>query len=163
MNQAHLHLLFNHLPVFGSILGAIVLAYGMRTKSIQTQNASFIVFIISAIGAAVTYLTGEGAEEVIENIQGISESMIEEHEEFALFSFIAILILGVISVIGLVLSSKNSAFSSTLAKVTLILSILSFGLMAKTGNSGGKIRHSELNPGAVTQGGGAEKEEGDED
>ena len=30
MNLAHVHLLITHLPVFGSILGAIVLAYTLK-------------------------------------------------------------------------------------------------------------------------------------
>ena len=32
MNQTHIHLLITHLPIFGSILGGFVLAYGLWTK-----------------------------------------------------------------------------------------------------------------------------------
>jgi hypothetical protein len=70
MSQVHLHLLITHLPVFGSILGAFVLMYGMWAKSNPTKNAAYFIFIISAIGAAIAYLTGEGAEEAVENLQG---------------------------------------------------------------------------------------------
>ena len=76
MSQVHLHLLITHLPVFGSILGALVLGYGLWTRSNQTKNAAYFIFIISAIGAGIAYLTGEGAEEAVENIQGVSENII---------------------------------------------------------------------------------------
>jgi uncharacterized protein YacL len=144
MNQAHVHLLFNHLPVFGAILGAFVLAYGMKTKSIQTQNASFLVMIISAIGAAITHLTGEGAEEVVENIQGVSKNMIEEHEEMAAIAFAAMGVLGLLSIVALYFNSRKSDSAPMLTKIVLVVSVLCFGLLARTGNSGGKIRHSEL-------------------
>ncbi|MBL0105292.1 MAG: hypothetical protein IPP51_16865 [Bacteroidetes bacterium] len=162
MNQAHVHLLFNHLPIFGSILAAIVLAYGMKTKSLQTQNASFLVMIISAIGAAITQLTGEGAEEVVENLQGVSKQMIEEHEEMAAISFGAMILLGVLSIIAMFLSSRKSTSLPILAKVILVISVISFGLLARTGNSGGKIRHSEFNSGAVSNSGGGEHERDDD-
>ena len=71
MNQTHLHLLITHLPIFGSILGGLVLAHGIWTKSNQTKIAAYNVLIISSIGAVVAYLTGEGAEETVEKIPGV--------------------------------------------------------------------------------------------
>ena len=77
MNQTHIHLLITHLPIFGSILGGLVLAHGLWTKSNQTKIAAYNIFIISAIGAGIAYLTGEAAEETVENIQGIAKDMID--------------------------------------------------------------------------------------
>ncbi|MDX2250509.1 MAG: hypothetical protein SF052_27255 [Bacteroidia bacterium] len=59
MNQAHVHLMITHLPIFGSILGALVLTYGLWTKSHQTKVAAYFLLIISAIGSGIAYLTGE--------------------------------------------------------------------------------------------------------
>ncbi|MGF2413625.1 MAG: hypothetical protein ACQUYJ_14940, partial [Ferruginibacter sp.] len=89
MSQVHLHLLITHLPVFGSILGAFVLGYGLWSKSSSTKMAAYFVFIISGIGAGIAYLTGEGAEEVVEEIQGVSESIIKLHEDAALYALIS--------------------------------------------------------------------------
>ena len=88
MDQTHLHLLITHLPIFGSILGALVLVHGLWTKSNQTKIAAFNLFIISSIGAGIAYLTGEGAEESVENLPGVVEATIKQHEEFALFGCI---------------------------------------------------------------------------
>jgi type IV secretory pathway VirB2 component (pilin) len=100
MTQTHIHLLITHLPIFGSILGAIVLAYGIWTKSNETKVAAYILLLISSIGAGIAYLTGEAAEETVENIQGVVESTIKSHEEFALFAIISLVILGISSLLG---------------------------------------------------------------
>lgn len=77
INQTHLHLLITHLPIFGSLFGGLVLAYGLWTKSDQTKTAAYFLFIISSIGAGIAYLTGEAAEETVENIPGVVESTIK--------------------------------------------------------------------------------------
>ena len=59
MNQTHIHLLITHLPIFGSILGGLVLAHGLWTKSNQTKIAAYNLFIISAIGAGIASNSGK--------------------------------------------------------------------------------------------------------
>jgi uncharacterized membrane protein len=163
MSQVHLHLLITHLPVFGSILGALVLGYGLWAKSNQTKNAAYCIFIISAIGAAIAYLTGEGAEEAVEKIQGVSENMIELHEDAAMYALISLIALGVMSIVALAVSRfKNSLIKPT-AIVVLILSLISFGLVTRTGYLGGQIRHTEIASGAIQSNGGAEGGEKDDD
>jgi hypothetical protein len=95
MNQAHIHLLITHLPIFGSMFGGLVLAHGLWSKSNDTIIASYNVFIISSIGAGIAYFTGEAAEEIVEQFQGVVEATIKTHEEFAQYAFISLIILGV--------------------------------------------------------------------
>lgn len=162
MNPTHIHLLITHLPIFGSILGGLVLAHGLWTKSNQTKIAAYNIFIISAIGAGIAYLTGEAAEETVENIQGIAKNMIDEHEDFAVFALVSLIILGVASIGGLFMTLRKSALTSTAAIVILFISLISFGLVARTGYLGGQIRHTEINnPAATTQGQGEENEDDD--
>ena len=144
MNQTHIHLLITHLPIFGSILGGLVLAHGLWTKSNQTKIAAYNLFVISAIGAGIAYLTGEAAEETVENIQGIVEATINQHEEFALFALISLIILGLTSIIGLFITLKNLAMTRTVAFIILFISLISFGLVARTGYLGGQISHTEI-------------------
>lgn len=151
MNQTHLHLLITHLPIFGSILGGLVLAYGIWKKNRQTNNAAYLLLIISSIGAMLSYLTGEEAEETVEHLTGVSESIIEQHQEFALFALIALITVGVAALIGLFLRQKNPAIIKMVAIVTLILSLVSFGLVGWTGYLGGQIRHSEIRAGQSVQ------------
>ncbi len=144
MNQTHIHLLITHLPIFGSILGALVLAHGIWTKSNQTKIAAYNLFIISAIGAGISYLTGEAAEETVENLPGVLEATMEAHEDFAVYALISLITLGVASLIGLFLTLRKSELTRTAATVILFISLLSFGLVARTGYLGGQIRHTEV-------------------
>ena len=144
MDQTHIHLLITHLPIFGSMLGGLVLAHGLWTKSKQTKFAAYHIFIISAVGAGIAYLTGEAAEETVENIQGVVESTIERHEEFALFALISLILLGVASLAGMILTLRKSPWTRTVAFFILFISIISFGLVARTGYLGGQIRHTEI-------------------
>ena len=157
MNQTHIHLLITHLPIFGSILGGLVLAHGLWTKSIQTKIAAYNILIISSLGAGIAYLTGEAAEETVENLQGIAKNMIDEHEDFAVFALVSLIILGVASLAGLFLTLGKSQLTKTIAIVVLFLSLISFGLVAATGYLGGQIRHTEIHN-STTQGQGGESE-----
>ncbi len=145
MNQTHIHLLITHLPIFGSILGGLVLAHGVWTKSNQTIIAAYNLLIIAAIGAGIAYSTGEAAEESVENLQGVIEETIMKHEAFALFALISFIVLGVVSLLGLVITLKKSPLTRTVALLILFISFISFGLVARTGYLGGKIRHTEIN------------------
>ena len=144
MNQVHIHLLISHLPIFGSILGAIVLAHALLTKSNETKIAAYFLFVISALGAGIVYLTGEGAEEAVEKLPGILESTIERHEDFALISLVALIILGASALFG-IFTIRKINWSRNIGIIILIISLLSFGLVARTGYLGGLIKHTEMN------------------
>jgi uncharacterized membrane protein len=137
-------LLITHLPIFGSLLGGLVLAHGIGTKSIQTNIAAYYILILSSIGAGIAYLTGEGAEETVEKLPGVIESTIKQHEEFALFALISLIVLGVAALVGFILTIRKSSFSRTIAIAVVIISVISFGLVARTGYLGGQIRHTEI-------------------
>jgi uncharacterized membrane protein len=144
MNPAHLHLLITHLPIYGAFLGAVVLCFGILTRSSTTCNAAYVVLLIAAIGGVVAYFTGEPAEETIENISVISKDLIEEHEESAVATIILAGIMGVSSIAGLYIASKSLKFIKSLPILVLIASIACFIAAARTGYLGGRIRHSEV-------------------
>jgi len=163
MSQVHLHLLITHLPVFGSLLGALVLAYGLWSKSNPTKTAAYLLFIISAIGAGIAYLTGEGAEEAVEGIQGVSDQMIGLHEESAAYALVSLIILGAFSLFVIFITYKNTAIRKTTAMIALFISLVSFGLVARTGYLGGQIRHTEIVNGNAQNNGGGEASGKDDD
>ncbi|MDP9079387.1 MAG: hypothetical protein M3O71_18300 [Bacteroidota bacterium] len=144
MNQTHIHLLITHLPIIGAALGAFVLIHGIWRKSNSTLIAAYNLLIISAIGAGIAYATGEGAEETVEHLQGISKNVIEEHAESALTSLIGLIVIGVIAVTGLFVTLKSTSLVRPFALLALTVSLIGFGLIARTGYLGGQIRHTEI-------------------
>lgn len=159
MDQVHIHLLITHLPIFGSILGGLVLAHGIWTKSDQTKIAAYNVLTISSVGAVIAYLTGEGAEEAVKDIQGVAKNIIEQHEDFALYALIALIAAGVVSLLGLYLTIKKLSLAKEVALHTLFVATISFGLVARTGYLGGQIRHTEIGTTSPAQGGGEEDDD----
>lgn len=163
MNQAHLHLLITHLPIFGSALGSLVLIQALLTKSEQAKIAAYNLFIISSIGAGIAYLSGEGAEDAMEKILGVSENTIEEHEDSAKAALISLIVLGAASLAGFFIILKKYSFSGTFALVILFTALISFGLVAWTGYLGGQIRHAEeISSGQPPQDQAEQDEEDDE-
>lgn len=153
MDQTHIHLLITHLPVFGSLFGTLVLGYGIWKKSDTTMLASYYLLIISAIGAVIAYITGEAAEETVENIQGVSENIIEQHADFALYALIALIAVGLASFIGVYFKITKNSFAKPVATMTLFLALISFGMVARTAYLGGQIRHTEIAAGTSQTGG----------
>jgi uncharacterized membrane protein len=144
MDFTHLHLIITHLPIFGILLGILVLIYGLYTNSPQTLFASYLVFSVACLGGLIAYVTGESAEETVEHLSGISKSLVESHEESAELSVIGFGILWAISFLVLFFNKRLMAFNRKIAVVILILSIICFVSAARTGYLGGQIRHTEL-------------------
>lgn len=145
MNQTNIQLIITNLPIFGSILGGLVLDQGIWTKSYKTKIVAYIIFIISAVGVGIAYLASELGEETVENIKGVVEATIKLHQEFALFALISLIILGVSSTLGLLLTLRKSPSTRTVQFIILFISLISFALAARTGYLSGQIRHLEIN------------------
>lgn len=150
MNGAHWHLVVNHLPIIFPIVGTIVSITALISKSEAVKRTALFIFVLGALTTIAAMTTGEGAEEVVENISGVTENFIENHEEtaetFALFSYI----LGAISLFGLWASFKQKSFSNIIFISALVFAFVVLFLGKQTGTSGGEIRHTEIRVGNIT-------------
>lgn len=160
MNQAHIHLMVTHLPIFGVILGVLVLVQGIWKKNNGTLVAAYTVLIVSALGACTAFLTGEGAEETVEHIAGVSHNAIHEHEEAADFAFWGMIITGLTAIFSLIITVRKSPKARLLSFVTLFLSLFVWTILVRTGWLGGQIRHTEV-AGTEAAAGGGEVEDDD--
>lgn len=144
MDQAHLHLLIVHLPLFGAFFGLLVLAHGLWHKSEQTALAAYNVFILSAIGAAIAKFTGEGAEESVEHIPGVLGNAIEVHADAGFWAFVTMLVLAAASVTAIYLTRTKSKHVSATSRIVLVLAAFCLVVVARTAYLGGQIRHTEI-------------------
>ena len=144
MNGAHLHLVVNHLPIIFPIVGAIVMVTGFIFKSDAVKRTAFLIFILGSLSCIAAMATGEGAEEVVENISGVTENYIERHEEKAELFAILSYILGVLSLLGLWISYKQKSFTNALNIIVLIFALVVIYFGKETGTTGGEIRHTEI-------------------
>jgi uncharacterized membrane protein len=147
MSWGHLHLVLNHVPVIATFIGLLLLLVAFVRKSEELKKVTLALLVLIALVTIPVYLTGEPAEEMIENIPGTSEATIERHENAALFSLIAVEVTGITALAGLLIFGRKKGLGNLLAIVTLALSLISGGLLAWTANLGGQIRHTEITSG----------------
>jgi uncharacterized membrane protein len=134
MNDAHLHLVVNHFPIIGTIFGLGILIAGLIFKNQTLKNTAFVLFIIAAAFGFASMNTGEGAEEIAEKLPGVTDQLIETHEELA------------------------ETFSLFLYATGLVVAVY---FAQQTGTSGGEIRHTEIRANATTPSEGAINKEND--
>lgn len=144
MNAAHLHLILTHVPVLGVGFGALLLGFGMWRNHRAVQQAALVVLVLSGLAALGAYLTGEGAEEVMEDRAGFAKSYLERHEDAGLIALILAGIGGVMALMGLGTGWKGRPFSRLVLGVTLLLSLATGGTLAWVANLGGQIGHPEI-------------------
>lgn len=144
MNNAHLHLISNHLPIIIPMIGFLVLLAGMYLDSPTIKRTAYGIFVFGALTTIPAFFTGEGAEEVVENLVTGGEQYIENHEEDGKIFSILSYLLGALSLAGLWASLRNKSHLNQLNWAILLFSAGVLFFAQKTGNSGGQIRHTEI-------------------
>lgn len=158
MNDAHLHMVVNHFPIIGTIFGFGILIVGLVLKNKTLINTSYVLFIVAAIFGAFSMGTGEGAEELVEDMPNIGKQIIHEHEELAEKLAVLLYVLAGLSLAGLYLNYKNNAKSKLLSFLILGVATAGLFLVQKVGTSGGEIRHTEIRANANTMVNGSVKQ-----
>lgn len=149
MSAVHLHLLLNHVPVIGTLVAIALLAFALLRRSAELTRVSLGMFVVLAIVGGVVYLTGEPAEELVENLPGVSKGIMERHEEAALIATLLLAGLGLVALGELLAFRRRAAgIPSGFAVLVLVLSLAPAAAMGYAANLGGQIRHSEIRPGA---------------
>lgn len=150
MNDAHLHLVLNHFPLIGSIFGLVILITGMILKNNSVKNTAYVLFIVAAVFAAFSMGTGEGAEEMVEDMPNIGKEIIHEHEEIAEKLALVLYLLAAISLTGLIMNIKNHSKAKFISYAALIVAIAGVYIATLVGTSGGEIRHTEIRNDVIT-------------
>lgn len=167
MNQAHLHLLLNHLPILGTLFGILILAGGFFLKNNAVKRTALGLFVLSAVFAIPAYLTGEGAEDVAEKLPGVSEALMERHEEMANIFLWVVGGLGLFSLATFYADFKSKKVAPMLYTLTFVAAIGTMIFAQRVGATGGEIRHTEIRSVATAAGienpQGAAEEAGNDD
>lgn len=144
MNDAHLHMVVNHFPIIGTILGLGILITGMILKNNSVKNTAYVLFIVAAVFAAFSMGTGEGAEEMVEDMPNIGKRIIHEHEEIAEKLALILYLLAAVSLTGLILNLKNHSKAKLISFIAAIVAMGAVYIATLVGTSGGEIRHTEI-------------------
>lgn len=144
MNQAHYHLLFNHLPIIIPLIGLLVLIGGMVTNLEVVKKTAYLIFIFGALATIPAILTGDGAEDIVKTIPGVTKNLIHAHEHIADTFALSSYFLGLVSLIIFWLKWKREKKYNIADGLLIVYVLVVLFFAMKTGNTGGEIRHTEI-------------------
>jgi len=144
MDLTHIHLLLNHFPTVGYIIGGGLFLLSLIAKSDDLKRAALVVLLGIALLAIPTYMSGNGAQVGIKSLPGVSKSLIEAHEGAALVAIAFMEFTGAFAWLGLWQFRRLDRIPGWNLAVILALTLVSLGLMIRASNLGGEIRHAEI-------------------
>jgi uncharacterized membrane protein len=151
MNEAYVHLIVNHLPVFSVLFGLFILAWGLIRKNLSFQKLAMVLFIVGAIGSYIAVESGEGAEDILEEYApNISHDLIHDHEEAAEVALWFAITTGGLALLGLFIVGKSHRYENGLLGLLLLAALATVGMLMYTAYEGGKIRHPEAHSSVIT-------------
>jgi uncharacterized membrane protein len=142
-NQAHFHLIINHFPIILPIVGFVILIIGFFLKAELVKRIAYGIFICAIATTFLAMNSGEGAEEIVEEL-GRNHDAIHRHEKFAETFSILSYLLGITSAIALFLNWKKHPFKNLTMFLVIGISMIVMYLASGTGYSGGEISHEEI-------------------
>ena len=117
----------------------------------ELKRAGLVILFVVAVVAIATYVTGNGAESVLRGTAaqpnfppGVSPPAIRAHEDAALLAFIFMEVTGFFVWLALWQWRRVSRLAGWNVPVILLLSFVTFGLMARAAVMGGQINHPEI-------------------
>lgn len=149
LNAPHVHLLVNHIPLFTFFFGAAALAYGWWRRGRDFQIAGAALCVVGALATQAAFMTGERSEELVERLPGVTESIIEEHEEAAESARIAAVAAGALALVALWLIWRGRPAARPVVGVLALAGLLAFAILARVALLGGEVRHTEIRAGAA--------------
>ena len=152
MSDAHLHLALNHAPLFGIVFATLGLAWALVGKNDGVTRASLGLLVLAGILVLPVYLSGENAEDIVENQVGVSEAAIEAHEDAALGAALAVGVVGVVALL-LLIGFRPKAVPRPATALALVLALAAGGWIGYVANLGGQISHPEIRDGITVQSG----------
>ena len=144
INFVQIHLLLNHFPVIGSIIGFGLFLISLLRKNEPLRRASLIVFAAMALIAIPAFASGKGAQLMLKDKPGISDAFMQRHEGAAMLALWFLEATGAFALAGLWQIHRRGRMARWNLAAVLIFSFLAVGLMARTGNTGGEISHPEV-------------------
>ena len=144
MNAAYLHLLVNHLPLFGALFGTVALVWGLLKHNAGMKTAGLIFLISASAGGWMAHITGERAEHFVEELPTVSRQTVHAHEDAAETTHLFVVPLGALALLALYLDKKGSRWTPlTLWTVAALgaATCITAGFAAETG---GHIIHTEV-------------------
>jgi hypothetical protein len=143
----YIHVVLNHLPIYGTILAALALAISLILRSRAAQITALILTLIAGASAYPVFVTGQRAYKTIRNqSDDAGADWLDEHMDRAEKTIGAFYFLAALGAATLLLPIKWPKSAFPLAVLTLVAAILCSGIAVYIAQPGGRVRHPEFRP-----------------
>jgi len=144
MNLAHVHIVINHVPSLGSILGLLLLVAGTYKKNESTKQFAYFVLVMISMAVLPTYISGAEAQKIVAKNASYSAGMIQLHQNAAMITLLIMTAAGMFAWFGLWEIRRHARSSSITTICTLVSTAAAAGSVLFTANIGGSISHAEI-------------------
>lgn len=143
MNAAYIHLTLNHFPPIVAIAALLILIIGTFIRNEGFLRAGFVLVVFAGLMAVPTFLSGDGAADIVKNMPGVNRQAISPHDESANVTVTIMVISGVVALVCLWIFRRRelARWSVTLM---LVLALIASAASTYTAMLGGRIHHPEV-------------------
>jgi hypothetical protein len=143
----YIHVVLNHLPIYGTILGALALAISLILRSRAAQITALILTLVAGLSAYPVFVTGQRAYKTIRGMaDDAGADVLDEHMDRAEKTIGVFYFLAALAIAGLLVPIKWPKSAVPLAALTLVVAILCSGIAVYIAQAGGRVRHPEFRP-----------------
>ena len=144
MNLAHIHIVINHVPSLGSILGLLLLAAGIYKKSEEIKQFAYGLLVLITMAVLPTYITGAEAQKMVSKNPSYAAGMVQLHQNAAMITLLSMTAAGMFAWFGIWECRRHGRSGSLTTMATLISTMAAVGFVLVTASIGGKISHPEI-------------------
>jgi uncharacterized membrane protein len=144
LSPTHLHLLLNHFPTIGFIIGTGLFVAALIARSDHLKQASLVIFVGIALITIPTYVTGNAAQSAIRDSPNVSPVLITAHESAAFIALWLMLLTGGFAWLGLWQYRRLLRLPAWNTAVVMLLAVATLALVSRAANIGGEISHPEI-------------------
>ena len=145
LDAPHLHLLTNHLPIFVTLSGLLVMAVGLWRKNREITQVALVLLFLGIAGGILTFWFGQQAYKPVRGLADESgQGWLDLHMERAEQVIWVFWVTGAVITTAWVLDWKQHRLAIPATVVAAALGLATLGLSGWIADAGGKIRHDEL-------------------
>ncbi len=144
-NALRVHLMFNHLPIFGTVLGVFALALAFLWKNDVSRRVALVLLLVSTAAAYPVFQAGEDAADDARMIADDPGSKwIDVHMERAERGIYVFYVAAFVTAVALYAEARHRRWATPATIAAGILGAAACAGSIWIADAGGKIRHSEL-------------------
>lgn len=146
MTAAHLHLLVNHAPLWGTFIGAMLLLASLWRPAPAWKDAGLWTLALTGVATFFVYMTGDPAAETLGPVDAATQQAVEAHRDASRFAFGGLTALTAASLAAALLPPRDERghIPGRYVVAVLVVALACFAILGWVGHQGGLIQHVRL-------------------